>query len=497
MLTHIKMRLIVNKFRSFSYKQQLSIYSFMIIFIMITISILYNITNTQLIERYNSVFEIYEDLNAFYDVQGQAHDSFKNYLYTQSPKELEAFEEHMKSSSKILQQIGEEFVNAEMIWRFDLLSNMLDSYKDQAEKVKTFVQIKDDAYQSAYASLLEINEMIIKTSDDYYRIAANEIAQTRLIINKEENKVYIFSIVILCMSVLGIVIYTRIIFKNITNPIHRIVKNIKEIKHGSYDLSEISSISNEMNVLCIALHDLADMIQTNLITEKEKAMLENCLLEKENENLKKDEIAAVNELKILQNQINPHFLFNTVNLIYQKAYEEKAEQTVTLIEKMSECLRYTLGQSARVSTLEMEIEFVRNYIYMQNQRFKNRIIFELHIDEPITNIKIPGMIIEPIIDNSIKHGLNTTLQDGLVSIYITQHNNYINISVSDNGIGMSNEALETLIMKDYQMEDGDENIGLHNLSRRLHMFYSNKIILSVNSCEDCGFETMLSLPIET
>lgn len=497
MYIHTKKRSTVNKFRSLSYKQQLSIYSGVIIIIMVTISILYNITNTQLINRYNNVFEIYEDLNAFYDIQGEAHDSFKNYLYTQSPKDLETYEERMKEASTIIQEIGDEFVNAEMLWRFDLLSNMLDSYEEQAEKVKTFVQIKDDAYQSAYANLLEINEMIIKTSDDYYRIAANEIAHTRQTINQEESMVYGLSIVIVCISVMGIVVYTRMIFKNITNPIHRIVNNIKEIKHGSYDLSEISSISNEMNVLCIALHDLADMIQTNLITEKEKAILENRLLEKENENLKKDEIAAVNELKVLQNQINPHFLFNTVNLIYQKANEENADQTVSLIEKMSECLRYTLGQSARVSTLETEIEFVRNYIYMQNQRFQNRIVFELHIDEPLTNIKIPGMIIEPIIDNSIKHGLNMTLQDGLVSIYITQRDNFIHISVSDNGVGMSNEALEALIMNDYRMEDGDENIGLHNLSRRLHMFFSNKVILSVNSCEDCGFETMMSLPIET
>ena len=102
-------------------------------------------------------------------------------------------------------------------------------------------------------------------------------------------------------------------------------------RQGEYDLSDISNTSIEMENLCIALDDMAQHVQKNIENEKEKAALKHQLLEKENENLKKDELLALSELKMLQNQINPHFLFNTLNMIYKTAYRENATDTVCLL----------------------------------------------------------------------------------------------------------------------------------------------------------------------
>ena len=100
-----------------------------------------------------------------------------------------------------------------------------------------------------------------------------------------------------------------------------------------------------MENLCIALDDMAQHVQKNIENEKEKAALKHQLLEKENENLKKDELLALSELKMLQNQINPHFLFNTLNMIYKTAYRENATDTGAMVDKTAMLLRYALDLS--------------------------------------------------------------------------------------------------------------------------------------------------------
>lgn len=130
---------------------------------------------------------------------------------------------------------------------------------------------------------------------------------------------------IMILGIVWLILFSIITIKSFTKPLYQILNNIKLIKRGEYDLSDISNTSIEMENLCIALDDMAQHVQKNI--KKEKAALKHQLLEKENENLKKDELLALSELKMLQNQINPHFLFNTLNMIYKTAYRENATDT--------------------------------------------------------------------------------------------------------------------------------------------------------------------------
>lgn len=117
---------------------------------------------------------------------------------------------------------------------------------------------------------------------------------------------------------------------------------------------------------------------------------------------------------------------------------------------MTECMRYTLSQNTRISNLAMELNFMRNYLYIQNRRFEGRIEFILEEERELPNIKIPAMIIEPLVDNAIKHGLSNTESGGLVVIHVECKDDQVIIHVSDNGKGMSAVALEQLIMNQYK-----------------------------------------------
>lgn len=217
---------------------------------------------------------------------------------------------------------------------------------------------------------------------------------------------------------------------------------------------------------------------------------------KENESLRKDEILASSELRSLQNQLNPHFLFNTFNMIYQKALEENSKSTIEMIEKMTECMRYTLSNRSRTTTLDMEINFIRNYLFIQSKRFEDRIHFEFNVEKNVPDIKIPSMIIEPLIDNAIRHGLSDMESGGEISVNITFADDHVYIRVEDNGKGMDVDEVEKLILNNFEKDDEkyEDSYGLYNLARRLKMYFGYEAAINISSMPECGFDALIILP---
>ena len=248
--------------------------------------------------------------------------------------------------------------------------------------------------------------------------------------------------------------------------------------------------------LCLALEDMAQHVQRNILNEQEKAKLKHQLLEKENENLRKDELLALSELKLLQNQINPHFLFNTLNMIYKTAYRENAMDTSAMVNRTSMLLRYALDKANKTSDLYSEIESIENYIYIQEKRFHQRIKFILTVEEELPNIQVPGLLIQPLVENAVKHGLKDVIEDGEVIINVHHLDDHIIISVSDNGIGVETEILEKGIINDFQIDNDKKNLGLYNVIQRIRMFYGNTAQISFNSYPGCGFEVIIKIKME-
>ena len=272
---------------------------------------------------------------------------------------------------------------------------------------------------------------------------------------------------------------------------------MNRIKKGAYDLTQISNTNKEMNVLCLALEDMADSIEKNIQYENEKARLERRVLEQQNDNLRKDELLAQSELRILQNQINPHFLFNTLNMIDKKAYSEGAYETSELMEKTSQLLRYGLDNASKISSLKKEIKAIYNYNYIQEKRYGDRIRFLMDIEEDLPDIPMPSMVLQPLVENAVSHGLQDIIEDGEAVIEVSRLNDEIMISVSDNGTGMPADELEKLILNDFRMSsDERSHLGLYNVTRRLKAFYGDGVRIIVNSLEECGFEINIQIDLK-
>ncbi|WP_304944501.1 sensor histidine kinase, partial [Vallitalea guaymasensis] len=192
------------------------------------------------------------------------------------------------------------------------------------------------------------------------------------------------------------------------------------------------------------------------------------------------------ELKALQAQIQPHFLFNTLNTIvyFCRTDPEKARE---LLLKLSYYLRNNFKTTGDFISLKEEILYVESYLTIEQARFPERLKVEYDIEEGI-QCKIPPLLIQPIVENAVKHGLMAKKAGGKIVISIKQREEYVVITVSDNGVGMTEEQLERLF--DNNKKQG---IGVNNVNNRLKSIYNTS--LKIKSKEGEGTTMIMEIPI--
>lgn len=436
---------------------------------------LYFMLSSNASKKYNNAIQLYSDISGFYDYIEKANFSFKSYLYTENVDDIEKYKQSMKRARDKLNSV-KDGIGEEYRWRIDLLNNMVKSYQNAATDTKN---ASPTDYQSKYNEFLKQYSLLEKTSITYYEYLTDDIKNQQEEIHDYEKKLFIMLAMIMILGIVWLILFSIITIKSFTKPLYQILNNIKSIKRGEYDLSDISNTSIEMENLCIALDDMAQHVQKNI----------------ENENLKKDELLALSELKMLQNQINPHFLFNTLNMIYKTAYRENATDTGAMVDKTAMLLRYALDKANKTSDLYSEIESVENYIYIQEKRFHQRINFILNVEDGLPNIQVPGLLIQPLIENAVKHGLKNVIEDGEVVVNIQKIDESVVISVSDNGVGLETDVLEKSVLNDFQTNNEKSNLGLYNVIQRIKMFYGKNASISFNSYPECGFEVIIEIRV--
>jgi sensor histidine kinase YesM len=221
-----------------------------------------------------------------------------------------------------------------------------------------------------------------------------------------------------------------------------------------------------------------------------------------------DKLLKELELKSLQNQINPHFLFNTLNTVSKMAYLEDAEHTSQLIESVAALLRYNLGDLNKASTLRDEVTIVKEYFFIQQTRFGDRIQFVTDIDEDCLDIEIPSLILQPLIENAFIHGVESYEENAVISLRIYRvEDDLIHVEIIDNGAGMKDQTIKKLSdyvnRKEPEVEELFEpeksnghstGIGVKNVIRRLQLFYKRNEMVEIESEIGIGTTFRLMIP---
>lgn len=279
--------------------------------------------------------------------------------------------------------------------------------------------------------------------------------------------------------------------KSITGPIRRLVATAKQISKGRMDTKAPESDSNdEISILCRVFNGMIDNIQ--------RLMAENM------DSLEKDRLVKELELKTLQSQINPHFLFNTLNSISKLAYIEGATRTSDLAVSVSRLLRYNLQKLDQAVPLREEVEHVTEYIHIQKARFRDRIEFVMDIDERALDCMIPCLTLQPILENAFVHGIEQMEAGAMLKLGISCTEAGVEIEIRDNGVGMSEETANMLLQSireespRYGRRKGQSTgLGTHNVFKRLHLFFDGQERIEIESAEGAGTVVVFTLPFRT
>lgn len=258
------------------------------------------------------------------------------------------------------------------------------------------------------------------------------------------------------------------------------------------DYTIVDSLSGEDEFSRI-FSDLKQLICQ--IRNQEKAVYQ-IQLEKEQLKTRQQEM----EFKVLASQINPHFLYNTLETIRMKALTAGNREVATAIKLLSKTMRYVLSNTGTVAaSLDRELDYIETYLAIQKLRFPQRFSYDLAVSPDILpeNVQILPLLLQPVVENSIRHGLEALESGGVIHIAVSGNDSdALLISISDNGCGMEEERLKEVLRQiNTRSEDRTASIGLSNIQRRIQLYYGLEYGLSISSSPHEGTLVTIRLPL--
>jgi two-component system, sensor histidine kinase YesM len=280
-----------------------------------------------------------------------------------------------------------------------------------------------------------------------------------------------------------VVLATLFVSFKITSPIRVLLRNIQQVEKGNMNVQFPSFGTDEIGLLGFRFQQMIERINT-LINREYK-------LELENKN---------NQLKVLQSQINPHFLYNALQSIGTVALKNKVPQVYTLITYLSKIMRYGMNMEEDMVPLKKEISYTKAFLLLQKERFGKNLDYSVEVDDSIRDAAVPKMILQPIIENYFKHGFDIRDGIGRIELVCRREDEELVITVRDNGIGVTDERLEEVYehFKASVLNKIGEatNIGLKNVYVRLKLYYDDQAILLLENPDGGGFMVTMKLPMK-
>lgn len=475
--------------RSKSFRSKIMNYNLMLIVVMVLVCTTYVLINDRTIKKFNSTYTTYNELNQFYDNLKNLNDALQVYLYSPDDQNYKDFHRYRTVLQGNVEKVKASLKNQDHVWRFELLNNMVDGYMAQAELVIASDLQQEKEFSAKYQELLYEYDLINKTASEYYGLATQDMQLQKAAVNSNQKTMQLVSLFFILYLIVWMIYFSISTIKSITDPLEKVINNMNRIKKGAYDLTQISNTNKEMNVLCLALEDMADSIEKNIQYENEKARLERRVLEQQNDNLRKDELLAQSELRILQNQINPHFLFNTLESIANVAAllldgDNKVTEMICTLGKL---IRISLSNENYLVPLHEELEHVNLYVKLVDFRFHGRVTLHQEIPPEMGGERIVKLTLQPLIENAIQHGLTHKRSGGEIWLRGERRGSDNYLYVTDNGEGLAPEKLEELTERLRESSvSGGSHIGLRNVNQRLKLIFGEEYGLSLSRAEEGG-----------
>ena len=284
--------------------------------------------------------------------------------------------------------------------------------------------------------------------------------------------------VLVAMGLMAVALFfSRFVAKSITLPIQRLCDSMERVQEGDFSVSdivvdsenEIGSLTKSFNVMTQRIHEL--MAQ----------------------NIREQEAKRKSELKALQSQINPHFLYNTLDSIIWMAEGKKNEEVVLMTASLARLLRQSISNEDELVSIGQEIEYARGYLTIQKMRYKDKLEFRIEVEPSILNIRLIKLVLQPVIENAIYHGLKYKESRGLLLVKGFMKNGNAVLQVIDDGVGMDQETLDHIYER-HKVDYHSNGVGIYNVQKRLQLYYGNEYGIVYESKPGEGTTATITIP---
>ena len=376
----------------------------------------------RLTERLQQVYTSNVSLTELSESLDEVHNNTYNYLLIKSSDTLENYYKSEEDYRRLLSGLNAAVTDNPVMLLEKNIRRMSESYLGETENAITYKRGRNvEKYRTSFSNAQKLydylNTWINELNSRQFRNNSDSFTSLQKAIRPMA--VVSTALIIVMMGVSTLMLY--IMLRGVVRPLSDLATTARIVGEGNFHVKmpptdsrdEVGVMTRTFNTMVSSLEDYMRLSRENL--EKEQQMKERQLMME----------ASLKEaqLKYLQSQINPHFLFNSLNAGAQLAMMEDAEQTSIFVQRMADFFRYNVKKGTEDATLEEEVEAVENYIYILNVRFAGDIHFYKEVDESVLSCRVPSMILQPVVENAVNHGIRNIDWEGRIDLTVSGEEN--------------------------------------------------------------------------
>ena len=411
---------------------------------------------------------------AFWSAMDAESSSFQYYAGDRSPENREKYEMSCARTRSALKSLPFDYeeIGAE---RYGVTWSILNMYENYAAARDAFLEMEEGApdYLDRLYTIYRVQ--------GYLATHAGRLEQMTVQSGNERYEMQRPLFIIVPAALLMVRWLNRSVQKNIVRPMVELAEDSRRIGENDFTGPDTCAEGSD---------EIASLVRAFCTMKASTRGYIEALTEKHRMEKQLDEV----RLQMLKNQINPHFLFNTLNMIASTAQIEDADTTEKMIHALSRLFRYNLKSTDSVMPLERELKVVQDYMYLQQMRFGQRIRYDTDCKPDTMEVLVPSFALQPLVENAIVHGLEPRRGLGSVAVRLWEETQNICVRIEDDGVGFDPENLD--LAREVESAGQHNHIALTNVLRRLHLLYGDRADLQIRSKPGQGTTVLLTLPLD-
>jgi two-component system, sensor histidine kinase YesM len=370
-----------------------------------------------------------------------------------------------------------------------MTSSVKEKPGKSVEELPYYSSIKDNEFTEENYNSLKNNLKVLSASidlgynspDRWKIVKAYPVQRLLSEVNRSKIRGLIILILVLSFAAIMAVIFSN----NISKRIKRLSKQMKKVQDGDFDVQvdvlsgdEVGQLGASFNTMVTRLNELIEQVYSMQLREKDME-------------IKKREA----ELYALQSQINPHFLFNSLEAILM-GIEENNKETTRVIQLLAKCFRRSIQWNKEIVLLKEELDFIKDYLAIQKFRMGDKLSWSIEVDDSLLTIEMPKLILQPIVENAVNHGIALKKGTGNLKILVLKVPGGISISIEDDGIGIKAEEINNiyLLFNNTEINKTGRHIGVKNVYDRIKLYYGDRGLLNIQSNVGKGTVVQILMP---